>query len=558
MAINSRRIAKSVKGRRPQAREGLLPGASSGYLGSWVGSLRPSHAGVHVDETIALNLAGIWRGVNVLAGDLSKLPLNVYERQPNGGKRLDLESPLYELLSYPNEYQTGRKLRFTANVHLILWGNAYVEILRDPESGSPLRLELLDPRWVQPRRDREQRLTYWLKGQKSPWSKRKSLLPENVLHFTGLSLNGDVGVSPIQANAEALGTSLALDRYAGSLWGNGAVPNGVIECPPGWPDDARTNFRTMWQDEHGGVGNANKTSILEEGAKWVATSFNPEQLQMLAAREYSVVEIARILGIPPHKLFDLSHDVERTLEESNRDYYETSLEPITQGQADEITLKLMLVPDRKRYLVAFDMSSLMRGNSLERAQRNDILMRNGIITANEWRSEDGRNPFEQDIRIMPLNMGTVADGTTTATPAPADGEPDETPADPEPLPAPPSVDIADEARAVLRESLGRMVRREVLNVRKAGKRGEITPEWIEEYYSDHEAILTEAAGPALSLFAKASGNALEARQAIRSLIDSSKAILTSATTPDTLEALLTRWEVDRVEEIIRVIEGGSQ
>ncbi len=434
------KFAKRMKGRLSTRSYGTSP-PDGGWFHT---ALRPNSAGQFIDEIAALNLAAIWRGVNVKAGDLAKLPLNVYERLPGRGKRPDSSSPIHELLSYPNQYRTGRKQRHAAACHLILWGNSYQEIIRDPETGNPARLELLDPRLVLPRRDDDGRLVFWLKGSRSPWSGRTNLLPENVIHFSGLSLDGDRGLSPVRMTSDPLATATALDRYAGSLWGNGAIPNGVIECPPGWPDDARANFRAAWNDEYQGVRNGNKVAILEEGAKFVATAFDPEKLQMLSSREFSVVEIARIIGIPPHKLFDMSHDIQRSLEETNLDYYETEIDPICQGMADEYGLKLLTVAGRKRSFVAFDTARLMRGKALERAQTNAIKLTNGVMTANEWRAEEGTNPFDQDLRIMPLNMQAI-DSKTDADPDPDDGAPD----DPGPLP------VADEEaeRAAVEEIL---------------------------------------------------------------------------------------------------------
>ena len=424
---------KGKKG-RPRLRDGVGVGSPATSAGWYYSALRPNASGVLMDEVTALNLAAIWRGVTVKAGDLTKLPLGLYERLEGEAKRPDRSHPVFRLLNYPNPYQTGRKLRHAANVHQILWGQSFIEVLRDRETGDPLRLELLDPRWCQPRRDEEGRLYYWLKGRKSPWSGRTRLLPENVLHFTGLSLDADGAVPPVQSMGEPLGIAASLDRFAGTFWGNGAIPNGVIECPAGWDDDARVNFRQGWQEEHGGVGMANRVAILEEGAKFVATTADPEKLQVLGAREYSVVEVARIVGIPPHKLYDMSHDIERGLEESNRDYYETDLEPTCLMQADEIDLKLLTAQERGRYYVAFNMNSLMRPNALERAQASDIEMRNGVLTQNEWRADLGRNPFPEDVRLVPLNMQAVS-GETAPAPGPAEGEDDPGPSDPEPLPS---------------------------------------------------------------------------------------------------------------------------
>jgi HK97 family phage portal protein len=542
------RFAKKMTGRLKARSGGNSPANNAGWFYS---ALRPTSAGVVIDEAMALNLAGIWRAVNVKTADLAKMPVYVYDRLPNGGKRPNMSSKVYELLNYPNTERTGRKQRHTAATHLTLWGNSYQEIIRDPETGEPERLELLDPRWVVPRRDHNNRLTYWLRGSTSPWSGKKELLAENVIHFSGLSLNGDHGMSPIQSGSDPLATASALDKYAGSLWGNGAVPNGYIECPPGWPDDARANFRQAWQEEHGGVTQANRVAILEEGAKFVATSFDPEKLQMLASREFSVVEIARIVNVPPYKLFDMSHDVQRSLEEMNLDYYESEIEPICQGMADEYALKLFTVGERKRLFIGFDGSRLMRGKALERAQTNQIKLQNGVITWNEWRAEDGLNPFEIDGRIMPLNMAEIS--AEVATDAEADPDLDQ-PNDPEPLPdtAPnPLADpIADSSRAVVREALRRMTRREILGLRKLADRGQLEPSTAETYYAELSPVYLESVGPALTLHRRALGLATNDELLDRLLDDSREAIATSETPAATLDA----WDATKVDDLLNRIE----
>jgi HK97 family phage portal protein len=540
-----KRFAKRMTGRlSPKNRDGSS--SSVNNSGWYYQSLRPNSAGVVIDEVTALNLSGIWRAVCVKANDITKLPLHLYERLEKGGKRPDLAHKIYELLSYPNQYRTGRKQRRTASVHQILWGNSYQEIIRDEETGDPIRLELLDPRWVVPRRDHEGNLTYWLKGRQSPWSGKKSLLAENCIHFAGISLNGDSGLSPIQTNSDPLGTASALDKFAGTVWGNGALPNGTIECPPGWPDDARANFRELIYEVHGGVAKANRLLILEEGAKFVANSLDLEKLQMLSSREYSIVEIARILNMPPHKLYDLSHDVQRSLEEMNLDYYDGEIKPICEDMADEYVLKLLTVSERKRYFVGFDTSKVMLGTALTRAQTNQIKIQNGVITTNQWRAEDGDNPFDVDLRIMPLNMTRVDDLTSSAG-SPTGDEDEDQPTDPEPL----ALSLRDLSKNVLREALRRMIRREILSIQKASKRSDFSKSWLAGYYSEHQVFLTDSLPPILTMFGLANGKNTDPARLIRSLIERSMSELNSS---EDLAATLTAWEATKVETTIQAIE----
>ena len=511
----------------------------------FLGSSRPSSSGIVINELTAMNLTAIWRGVNVLANDLSKLPLNVFRHLPNGkGKHPEYHHDVFKLLSYPNAFQTGRKLRQATMAHVVLYGNSYQEIIRDPETGQATALQLLDPRYVFPFRQDNGDLVYRFRGSKSPWTGKSQILAENCLHFANLTINGDTGLSGIHVCADSIGLSLGVQEYAGNLFTNLAVPQGYIECPPGWDELARQNFRTSWYQEHGGISGSNRVGILEEGAKFVATSFNPEQLQLLSIREFTVKEVARILGIPASKLGDMSNEASRSLSESNRDYYETSVLPFAVNIEDEYALKLFTQEERSTLFVQHNMNSLMREPDSIRAATNEIRMRNGVLTINEWRAEDGRNPFETDGRVLPLNMDIMSDTSLDLEPSPEEGDPtsEEQPQD---------SDVVVAARSVARSALDKIVRREVKNLQKHIVEGKVDSQWAAKYYDKDAAIWRDALVPALTVYAVAKGSRVDPSRVVNIAIERSR---TAAIESKNITELLERWTATKGAEILAEME----
>ena len=196
--------------------------------------------------------------------------------------------------------------RETLMTHLLLWGNAYAQIIRNGKN-EIVALYPLMPNKMLVDRDEGGRLyyTYYRGSDEAIKDKGSSvtLYPSDVLHIPGLGFDGLVGYSPIAMAKNAIGMAIACEEYGAKFFANGAAPGGVLEHPGTIKDPQRV--RESWQSTFGGSGNANKIAVLEEGMKYTPIGISPEQAQFLETRKFQINEIARIFRVPPHMVGDL-------------------------------------------------------------------------------------------------------------------------------------------------------------------------------------------------------------------------------------------------------------
>jgi HK97 family phage portal protein len=296
--------------------------------------------------------------------------------------------------------------------HCLGWGNSYAEIIRDKKTGTPLELQLLspDPNETRPKRIKRGpfagRLAYEVEGGK------RRLLAENVLHIAGFGFDGLCGYSPVQYHRQGIALGLAAERFGGSFFGNGSRAGGLLKVPKTLSAEAIANLRDSFERVHQGADNAHRIAVLEEGVDWVQNSVNPEDAQFLATRQFQVVEVARIYGVPPHKIGDYSRATFSNIEESNLDYVISSILPWVIEIEQEYNLKLFTRRDRMRgYFVEHSFNTLLRGNMAARASYYKQMFELGVFSSNDIARLENVNPIgpEGDTRFVPLNMSTLKD-----------------------------------------------------------------------------------------------------------------------------------------------------
>ena len=265
-------------------------------------------SGERVDEKSAMQIATVYACVRLLAETVASLPLHLYKFTEKGdGKEKATEHPLYKILyRQANPEMTSFSFREAMMTHLLLWGNAYAQIVRDGKNGI-LGLYPLLPENVEIDRAENGELfyTYHAYTDEVPGEHDKDIIfqRDEILHIPGLGFNGLVGFSPIAMMKNALGTTLAVEKYGSSFFKNGAQPAGVLEHPGVLKDPQK--IRDNWMNAYGGAGNAHKVAVLEEGMAYKPISLPPEDSQFLSTREFGVEEICRIFRVPPHMVQDL-------------------------------------------------------------------------------------------------------------------------------------------------------------------------------------------------------------------------------------------------------------
>lgn len=374
-----------------------------------------SAAGTNVNERSAMQMTAVYACVRVLAESIASLPLHLYKRGENGNREKDEDNDLFFLLhDEPNPEMTSYVFRETLMTHLLLFGNAYAQILRNGK-GDVLALYPLMPNKMNVERDDNGRLFYrYTRYDNEALADKNNtviLMPEDVLHIPGLSYDGLVGLSPIAACRNAIGSGLAADEYSGRYFANGAAPMGVLEHPGVIKDPAK--LRESWNAVYGGSRNANKVAILEEGLKFRPISISPQDSQLLETRKFTVEEICRIFRVPPHLVQNLDRATFNNIEQMSLDFVMYSLMPWVCRWEAALSKSLLRPKERKLYEMRFNLDGLLRGSYESRMRGYQTAVNTGIFSVNDCRrlenmdilpAEEGGNIHMVQGAMMPLSM----------------------------------------------------------------------------------------------------------------------------------------------------------
>jgi len=357
-------------------------------------------SGAVVNERTALSFSAVWAAIRVLSESVASLPLMVYERTADGGRRVASEHPLYRLLhDEPNEYMTAFVLRETMQAHCTTWGNAYAFIEYD-NRGRPAKLMPLAPDRTKPKMvEGVQMFETEVDG------KTLTLDAMDVLHIPGLGFDGLQGYSPIKMQAGAIGLGMAATDFGAKFFSNGATPSGVLEHPEKLSKEAAERLRTEWSRLYSGNANAHKTAVLQEGMKYSQISLPPEDAQFIETRKFSVTDVARIFKVPPHMIGDLERSTFSNIEHQGLEFVTHSLRPWLIRWEQELNRKLLMPSEKSRYFVEFKIEGLLRGDINSRYTAYATARQWGWLSINDIRKLENLNPIEQgDDYLQPLNM----------------------------------------------------------------------------------------------------------------------------------------------------------
>jgi HK97 family phage portal protein len=346
-------------------------------------------SGKTVNERTAMQTTAVYACVRILSETLASLPLHTY-KHTDRGKEKAIDHNLYYLLhDEPNPEMTSFVFRETLMGHLLLWGNAYAQIIRDGR-GKVLALYPLLPDKMKVDRTSAGELYYEYQTDTGPVILRNY----EVFHIPGLGFDGLVGYSPIAMAKNAIGMAIATEEYGAKFFANGANPGGVLEHPGVLKDPKRV--RDSWNAVYQGSGNAHRIAVLEEGMKFHSIGIPPEQAQFIATRKFQLNEIARIFRIPPHMIGDLDKSSFSNIEQQSREFVKYTLDPWV-SRWEQAIHKSLLKPDEKRqYFVKFNVDGLLRGDYESRMNGYAIGRQNGWLSANDIRELEDMNRIPED------------------------------------------------------------------------------------------------------------------------------------------------------------------
>lgn len=356
-------------------------------------------SGKPVNERTAMQTTAVYACVRILAEAVASLPLHVYEYQDDGGKKLVHDHPLYYLLhDEPNPEMTSFVFRETLMSHLLIWGNAYAQIIRDG-AGRVLGLYPLLPDKMEVQRDDKGNIyyVYSRNSDENPTFKEYGnikLKAEDVLHIPGLGFDGLIGYSPIAMAKNAVGMTLACEEYGASFFANGANPGGVLEHPGVLKDPSKV--RESWNSVYRGVSNAHKIAVLEEGMKYQQIGIPPEEAQFLETRKFQINEIARLYRIPPHMVGDLDKSSFSNIEQQSLEFVKYTLDPWVIRWEQSLQRSLLLPGEKGKYFIKLNVDGLLRGDYQSRMNGYAVGRQNGWFSVNDIREMENMNPIPDE------------------------------------------------------------------------------------------------------------------------------------------------------------------
>ena len=365
-----------------------------------------STSGKNVSEISAMQLSVVYACVKVLAESIAALPLHVYE-QNGGNKERALKHPLYTLLhDTPNADMTSFFFRETLMTHLLLYGNAYAQILRDGNGRIAAIYPLMPKRMSVERDDNGAKVyVYTISKGENPYitdGGQITFRAENILHICGLGFDGLIGYSPIAMARNAIGLAIACEDFGSKFFANGARPSGILKTPTLIKDPAK--LRESWESMYGGE-NAGRVAVLEQGVEYQQISVPNNDAQFLESRRFQTEEIARIFRVPLHLLNDLSHATFSNIEHQSLDFVVHTLTPWLVRWEQAMNKSLFSTAERDKFFIKFNTGGLLRGDIQSRYSAYATARQNGWMSSNDIRELEDLNliPDEEGGNLYLIN-----------------------------------------------------------------------------------------------------------------------------------------------------------
>jgi len=437
-----------------------------------------NNSGERVNPKTALSFAPFWRGINLISRDFAKTPLFLYQRDGDAKERAK-EDRRYPLLRYrPCTEYNDFQWKMTMIWRAVTRGNSFAYIWRGGKN-QPDDYIPLDP-------DK----TFVVREELDIWYVTKvgevdyKLPAEDVIHFRGFG-DGFIGLGAVDHARECIGLGLAQQKHASTFYRNGMKPSVIVEYPKVMTDAMYDAFLAKWKQSHSGAGNMEKPLLLQAGMTtkpWVVTG---RDAQFIEQRKFGVREVANFLCVPAYKLGDDARTSFASLEQSQQEYVDESIDPWFCMAEAELREKL-LTPEEKdgdNMVIEFHRQSLMRTNFTDRLNGyKTALGGRPYMLPDEVRAMENMPALPDgvgSVYLDPLNMGNLG-GDPANEPVKPDVPQMKQPATPDPTAPDDSEDVSRALRGTMFHVVEQTVSRVKTRLEKqAQKRGTVPAESLE-------------------------------------------------------------------------------
>lgn len=363
-------------------------------------------AGVSVSEKSALGLPAVYRSIALIAGTCAGLPLHAYRDRGDLRERMAAQPAL---VASPHPDLSRFEWAELIYVHLLGWGNAYLRILRD-QNGIARELWPIEPARVRVGRTRAGEKMYGIEGADLSASSEDGVLPltdREILHVPGLGYDGVQGMAPIRAARQSIGLAMATERHGARFFGSGTTLSGVLSTDQRIDVDTADRLKARWKAANSGPDNAHDIAVLGSGTNFTPVSVNPADAQFVETQRFSIAQIARIFGVPPHLLGDTEKSTSwgTGIEQQSIGFVTYTLRPWL-VRVEQRLSRLLPSPQ----YVKFSVEGLLRGDTKARYESYATARQWGWMSVNDIRRLEDMTPVDGgDTYMQPLNMTTLGE-----------------------------------------------------------------------------------------------------------------------------------------------------
>ncbi|MFE9738819.1 phage portal protein [Streptomyces sp. NPDC006477] len=387
---------------------------TSASLAPLLGGGMPLESGEVVTETNSLRMPAVWRAVSVVANVAASLPLHTYKV---GTK----ERATVPLLGDPHPELTPLELWRLAYVHRLLWGNAYLQKVRNGAGQVvqlwPVRPDRVKVDRVPPSAENPGGKEFWIQVEEG--GPRVLRTSREILHLPHLGYDGVTGCSPIREAAQGIGLGIGAERSAARLYGSGNMISGVLQTEQRLQPDQAAALKASWRSKMGGSGAAHDVAILDSGASFQPVAMPYRDSQFLESRQFQVTEISRMFGVPPFLLMSTEKSTSwgTGLEQQAQGFVTWDLAPGWLAPTEQRVNKELLPKD---VYAKYQVNGLLRGDSAARATFYRAMRDVGAYSANDILGLEDQPLIEGpegDMRLQPLFMAPLGYDPSIKAPA---------------------------------------------------------------------------------------------------------------------------------------------
>lgn len=357
-----------------------------------------------ISETAAMKYTAVFSCCRVLAETYASMPIMLYRKKENGDRETRNDLAAYDILhNAPNEEMSPFNFKEACMMALNLGGNAVSEKLVN-RYGELVGLYPYQWQNVHIKRSEEtNRLVYEIRDG----TKKKELDRSQVFHIPGLSLDGIVGLSPIEYAASAINLGLLYEQFGVNFYRNGANSSGAFMYPEALSEPAYQRLKKDLADAYTGLTNTGKPILLEEGGTFQPFTIKPADAQLIENKRFQVEDICRIYRVPQHLVQMLERSTNNNIEHQSLEFVMYTMLPWFKRSEENSNMQLLTPNERKAgFYLEHKIDSLLRGDAKSRASAYAVGRQWGWLSVNDIRRLENMNAIPNgDIYLQPLNMG---------------------------------------------------------------------------------------------------------------------------------------------------------